>query len=745
MTQHSSYWLDDELFTDQPEQDRPDDGFDIQRAARLAAIRRGIANFVSILSGENIPVRFSSGQQSYTDGKEVVIAADEDPRKFDVMVGLALHEGSHVLLTGDMFQYIKRQFENVDRAMSYYQSNVDEADNYFRTILHPALAEFLPPPGDDQMGEEQRRPVRAQYQTTLSRMVSDIKMIMNILEDRRIDQYVFQRAGGYRPYYLALYNRYFFTGEVGRNLRFNPDWRKPTVENYINRLLYMIHPAATADALPGLEALYRLVDMKNIDRVGESGTLWQKSARYDDQPMLWKEANRIYAHILRFAQKANTLDEHFHEFKGTPLDGIPQTMMRPVGMPESLQGLPNLDGEPTNFAPSDVEMDTKGKGKKTTQVPGRYNEKKAKKEIEDAKKVMQGELRKKKLSKQEANAVDALDAADAKLEDISGDGVPFGKCMVTRKLTDQLFEQDWFLFKRWDWRDGGKYNDRAHESITAGKRMGQILHHRLQVRNDPLVSRTTRLQQGGIDRRLLSQLGMDLTSVFYKSRVDSHKPAMLHLTLDASGSMTGRKWDKVRTVAVALAYVGSKLRNVDTVISIRGGNEMPIVAIIFDSRKDQFIKFCQNMRRIEPAGATPEGLCFKATMDIVTEASTTHDVYFINFSDGEPCFGYSRKSTLSGGTRASRKTYDVNRFYYSGDVAYKHTRRMVQTMKEHGVKVLSYFISEGNSYYDENPNVHYGPRAAFRTMYGESAEFVNVRNATEVLRTLNKYLVKRGT
>jgi hypothetical protein len=94
-TQHSSYWLDDDLFDNAPDEPKTD----LQRITRLSAVRRGIANFVSILSGKNVPVHFSSGKESYTDGQQVIISADEDIEKFDVMVGLALHEGSHILLS----------------------------------------------------------------------------------------------------------------------------------------------------------------------------------------------------------------------------------------------------------------------------------------------------------------------------------------------------------------------------------------------------------------------------------------------------------------------------------------------------------------------------------------------------------------------------------------------------------------------------------------------------------------------
>jgi hypothetical protein len=740
-TQHSSYWLDDDLFDNAPDEPKTD----LQRITRLSAVRRGIANFVSILSGKNVPVHFSSGKESYTDGQQVIISADEDIEKFDVMVGLALHEGSHILLSDfSLLHTLKRSVEDPMRFKNLHihwntgtKVTESKSGNVFADILHPDIVKLLPDyPAKIGMYLDEESP----YWKASLQVLDDLRFLMNILEDRRIDNYVYKNAMGYRPYYQALYNKYFYTKEMGKNLRFNPKFRELTVENYITRLLYCIHPAADFDAMPGLRALINRMDLNTIDRVGPEHDpyeivdgekyrpLWLTTGTYDAMPVLWKEANVLYAHILKYVGMVTY--EPTKEPSQNPMNDIAQQMS------SALDGLPNLDGAPGmgDMEPVPVEKDTKGKGKKQVEVEGTFNEKTAQKELETAKKVLAGEVKKKKLSKTDAAAVTALEEADAKMVDITGEGVPFGKCMVTRKITDELLNQDWFIFKRWGW-ERNINNDRGDVSIAAGKRMGQILVHRLQVRNDPMITKQTRLPHGGLDRRLLAQLGMDITSVFQKSRIDIHKPAMLHLTLDASGSMSGRKWDKVRSVAVALAYVGSKLRNVDTVVSVRGGNDTPIVSVVYDSRRDHFSRFLRYMRVLEPAGATPEGLCFKATMDLIMECKDTHDVYFINFSDGEPSFGYNENTAMGKKSSGRRYSYSGSYFSYAGETATKHTKAMVQQMRDSGIKVLSYFISEGS----------YIPAyATFKKMYGEDSVSVNVQNATEVLRTLNSRLLVRG-
>ena len=708
-TQHSSYWLDQDVFDNDDVETGPSRDETLVRMMRLAAVRRGISNFVNILTNRNdIKVEFSSGRNSYTDGSTVIISADEDPTKFDPMVGLALHEAAHIKLSNFAFlKAIQTVRNNVGSGYSVRHWNGTEDKELLNKMFHPALTKLLNTNGTDKY-------------VMMTEMFKDIHDIMNILEDRRIDKYVYQTAPGYRPYYTALYDKYFFTGEVGKNLRFNPKWRELTVENYINRLIYFFHPANKIDAMPGLAHLYKLLDINTIERVGETSEQWKWSAEFSTMPRLWQDANIIYAHILKFVSLARADDA-----APSPLT---RKGINPMTVPEALEGLPNLDIMPTvEMAPTEIETDKKG-------AVGKFNADKADKEIKKAQEIISGEAKKKKITKVEAEAISAIEQAQADMVDIKGDGIPFGRCIVLRKLNDKVIEQDWFIFRNYYGSSAAR--DRA---IATGRRMGAILAQRLQVRNDPLMTKQTRLPQGNIDRRLLAQLGMDIEQVFHRSRTDLHRPAMLHLTLDASGSMSGDKWNKVVSVAVALAYVGAKIRNVDTVISIRGGNEIPIVSIVFDSRREQFSTFVKNMRKISPAGGTPEGLCFKATLDLVMECATTHDVYFINFSDGEPSFSYSRKSSLS---TSAATTATGQYFSYGGELAWKHTRAMMNKIRERGVKVMSYFISDGPTHgrYGES----YGVRA-FKEMYGESAQFVNVENAGEVLRTLNKLLLARGT
>ena len=101
---YSSFWLDDgwdntgSIFDEDIEKPKVD-------LIALSSYRRAIANFVNIVTKKNIPVTFNTSGDSFTDGKKVTISSKLDDKLFDSTVGLALHEGSHILLSD--FDFVK--------------------------------------------------------------------------------------------------------------------------------------------------------------------------------------------------------------------------------------------------------------------------------------------------------------------------------------------------------------------------------------------------------------------------------------------------------------------------------------------------------------------------------------------------------------------------------------------------------------------------------------------------------------
>jgi len=161
---NSSYWLsdwdDDDIITETFN--------DVEKKShnlyKLASSKRAISNFVNIVTNESIPVKFNTRGNSYTDGKTVVIGANiVESKDFDVAVGLALHEGSHIKLS----------------------------DFSLLADIYSLVPKYV---------------VDGAIKKGITNSISIIKDLWNYVEDRRIDNFVFNSAPGYRDYYRAMYD-----------------------------------------------------------------------------------------------------------------------------------------------------------------------------------------------------------------------------------------------------------------------------------------------------------------------------------------------------------------------------------------------------------------------------------------------------------------------------------------------------------------------------------------------------------
>ena len=222
--QASSFWLD-EFNSDSK-----------TNVIELAAYKRAISNFVKILTArDDIKVHYSSGKDSYTDGKNIVISADMTNKQFDATVGLALHEASHCKLTD--FDRLKRILYN------FYVKDSDESKA------------FLP----DQA-------IRSRANVSDAESIQHIKNMINVIEDRRIDYYVMSTAKGYIDYYQSMYNKYFNSTIIDQALITN-QWTKVCVENYFHHIINFTNKNRNLQALPGLSDIWNLINLSDIKRL----------------------------------------------------------------------------------------------------------------------------------------------------------------------------------------------------------------------------------------------------------------------------------------------------------------------------------------------------------------------------------------------------------------------------------------------------------------------------------------------
>ena len=240
----------------------------------------------------------------------------------------------------------------------------------------------------------------------------------------------------------------------------------------------------------------------------------------------------------------------------------------------------------------------------------------------------------------------------------------------------------------------------------------------MKIRNEERDTKFTRLKAGTIDKRLIASLGFGAEAVFSKLEQFRYKPMYFHLSLDASGSMSGSRFDKCIQLAAAISKAAHMVGNIRVVIDLRSTTsigDMPLVATVYDSNRDPLSKMMYNLSHACCASTTPEGLCFDAILKDIKKNALGTDAIFFNLSDGEPAFNNKLIS-------------------YQANTAIMHTKKQVTKMIKSGVQVISYFISD----YSSNSRISDN----FEMMYGKDSQFINTSNIIELSRSINERMLK---
>ena len=670
--QYSSFWLDEgwdsrrtSIFDEDELVEKPK--VDV---VALAGYRRAISNFVSIVTGEfDIKVNFTTAGSSYTDGKTVTISSKLDDKLFDSSVGLALHEGSHIKLSD--FTFLKNLEYEIPREL--YDLGYKKGFKDYEVQSH-------------------------------------VKNLLNYVEDRRIDNFVFTTSPGYKGYYHSMYDKYFYSKIIDKALQ-STEHTDEVIESYMFRIINLTNVNTKLGALKGLRKIWNTIDVKNIGRLKDT-----KDA--------FKVASEVMFIILNNLGDGTVTKDEFGNENLEKANGPNKTSNRFDGM------------TPNEFAD---QMDIEEGGIDPELIKSQYMDlsPNQKKQLENAikkqDKFMRGDIQKKKVTKKIQSELSNVEASGMTYETV-GENVGWKKkgvkCLVVRKLTKELIDSDILqcLYKnrysRYHWN---KTDESAPGFVEAGIALGTRLGKKLQVRGESRDTKWSRLDSGRIDKRLVAELGFGNQRVFQTTFTESYSDAFLHISVDASGSMNGDKWTNAMTSVVAICKAASMIQNVDVVVSIRttqdSGNyrsratdSYPCILLAYDSRVDKFDKVRRLFPHIGVAGTTPEGLCFEAVMDEIVPTTNDRDSYFLNFSDGMPMFSN-------------------NDLTYYNDEAINHTKKMVNEIRSRGIKVLSYFI--GGEYDRESTSID------FKTMYGNDAEFVDVTSVMSVSKTMNKKFLEK--
>jgi len=694
---HSSFWYDEHDFDENIVYSSiSESAVDTIKKYRLSSARKAISNFVSIATGKNIPVRFET-KNSFTDGESVTISGDVDsPEKFDVGVGLALHEGSHILLSD--FKLLHRMGSLIpqelkDKALT---KNVNQWE----------------------IGDH-------------------IKNLCNIVEDRRIDNFIYTKAPGYREYYLKLYDFYFNDKIVDKALK-DGEYTNEDIESYMFRLINLVNANTTLGALKGLRKIYGMIDLKNIGRLKSTKEVLDLCFEIYDVILDNIEVQEAGGNKTQEGQQGESGEG------GEEGDGNAQNMEGDSteennggnGMSSSAEGGEQMDGsddgsgnegESGDGNESDKESDgSNGSNKKPSNLSANQ-QRQLNKAIKKQKDFLDNKIKKKTITKQLESEISSVDSQGAEITHVAdnftnGHGKNKGvDVIIIKNLTKQMMESDTFHMA-WcstNWKTNKRELKRiiSESDFNQAETMGTVMGKKLQVRNESRETIFNRQKNGKIDGRMVASLGFDYENVFTQTFVDKFKKANIHLSIDASGSMGGQKWKQTMINAIALAKAVSMIGNLELQITFRYSDaNLPVILFAYDSRKDSFQKIKSLFPFLKETGTTPEGLTFEAIQKLLVSSTNDLDSYFVNISDGEPCFSNS----------------DIQ---YTGHYAAEHTKKEVNKIRERGIGVLSYFVTD---YGDGGSS-----RDRFRAMYGADSKFININSISEVTATLNKMFLTK--
>jgi len=649
----------------------------------LAGYKRAISNFVNIVTEQDVPVVFNSNDESFTDGKKVTIGSNLNDKNFDVAVGLALHEGSHIKLSD--FNLLKNLDINIPQEIYVLGERVGVPRN---------------------------------------QVISTIKSILNYVEDRRIDYYIFKTSPGYKGYYHSMYDKYFYSKQVDKGL-LSSEFRMENIESYMFRIINLHNKNRQLGALKGLKAIYDEIDLKSIKYVKSTEDAFNIACNVMTLILLnidpvKNESDDENESSDSDSSGSESSEENNDSQEGNGSDGsntISDEQLQDMIDNNSVgNGSSNDDGsEPVELSDRQKNM--------------------LEKAFEKQEKFLGGDIQKTKMSKKDNNSIKAIEESGASYEDVGSDinqnhwdsnKVGGTKCLVVKKLTKSLIDTEQFrVATTWNGSYYGKTNYGGNTNcnyVEEGLRLGTVLGKKLKVRGEETSLKYTRKDSGRIDKRLLAECGFGNSNVFSQTFVEKFNKAYLHISVDASGSMGGSLWNKAMTSAVAMIKAADMAGNIDVVLSIRSthhnssGTDVPLIMVCYDSRTDKLSKVKSLFKYLNVSGTTPEGLCFEAIMKDLIPGNNNQDSYFINYSDGQPYYGNRE-------------------IYYSGREAEIHTNKMVTQMRNQGMKVMSYFI--GGGYESESC------KRAFKSMYGNDASFINATNMMQVAKTMNnKFLGK---
>ena len=656
----------------------------VVKALKLRNYQKAIGNFVKILSQKDVPV-VVKGTDSYTDGNQVVIAGNVNDKNFDITAGLALHEASHL------------KYTDFEVLQSYMKDN--------------------------------------QWDTHKMR----VKNMLNWIEDRRIDTLVFKSCPGYKAYYHKLYDHYFRCKEIAKMLK-GKQFRTETYDNYEAHIINMMNAEFDRNALEVLPQVTALIDVNRISRIkntGEALTIAEEVVKL------------IEAHLEKLAQQQQNQDDDDQQQQQ---EEQPNAGQAENDEEQEDDGQESGEEEDNNAGGG---LGSNGSGEPTeeeeddTQQLNAADMIKITKKLAEQDQLINGDVEKKNAAKAIAKKLGEMQNSEVDYTSV-GEGSYKNDALVYRLDKEQNKISALYTYRmalnqaNQDYRDDkitreelqevkrsengveknlpagleGHWRTRTNaQMVSEGLQLGAVLGRKLQTRRESRELVTNRLRTGKIDAKRIAHAGYGIENIFNQIHIDKYKNANIHLTIDASGSMGGDRWNNSIKLAMAMGKAVSMIEGLDLQVSMRETDlgDTPVVSIVYDSRANKLNHLKMALEIYQPNSMTPEGLCIEAMIkkNLLVPNNTECDSYLINICDGCPGAGS-----------------------YGGYSAIMHTKKQVRKLNNDlGIKSIGYFFGS---------EAGYGWNR-FQDMYGvaTSKAIPDANNATQIADFMNKKLMSK--
>jgi hypothetical protein len=532
MNKGSAYWLKETRNTDE--------NFDL---IELANTQRAITNFVKIQTGREIPVEFIANNEgdSMTDGKKIAISSLINTHNLDSVIGTALHEAAHCKHTD--FFVLKRI-----------------ANRLLETNL---------------MGGRRW-----------------IEMLLNFVEDRRIDNLVYHNAPGYQDYYRAMYDRYFYSKIVDKGLK-GKEYREENWDSYAFRIINLFNKNTDLKALACLEEVYNIIDLKNI------GRLTSTKHSLDVAIEVYEVLNKYFSMQKREGSKHQEQENR----KGAKSNG-----------------------------PSKEEI---------------------KKAFGKQEEFLKGNVPKAKVNKREKQQIEAIskskiDVKNVTARDYKGTKHTNIPVHVIDGITPSIIESNLYeCFGRVN-----LMNKQIDEGIAKGKK----LLRKLRIRNEQITLQSNRLKSGKIDPRRIHAASFEEDLFYKIDRSNYKPLSLHVSIDGSGSMDGTKWWQTlINTIALGYISLHMNNIDLTISIRTTGNDlakssmtaHVPLLILAFNSKKHTM----SDLRRLghyKVKGLTPEGMCLNALSEYIPNSSYYLDSYLINMSDGYPTFEQYGKFTYKG-------------------------------------------------------------------------------------------------